>query len=70
MKRLGRRILRDLYWQARRQQVARVARMHGDTRGAAAAMGITVKSFLELCKRYGIETPAKRRRREAEEARG
>ncbi len=60
---------RDLYWQARREQVTRAARMYRDTGDAAAAMGITVKSFLKLCKRFGIEPPGKRRRREAREAR-
>ena len=46
-----------------REQIARAARMYGSNQEAAAALGIVPQSFGRLCRKYGIDTPAKRRRK-------
>ena len=51
-----------------REQVERVARIYNSNKGAGQALGIKMRSFSRLCRRYGIETPYMRRRRRLEEA--
>ena len=46
-----------------REQVERVARVYHQNGDASAALGITLRSFGRLCKRFGIETPYARRLR-------
>ncbi len=43
------------------------ARLYASNRDAALALGISPNSFSRLCKRYGIETPNARKRRERAE---
>lgn len=43
------------------EQLKRVARMYHENGGAAAALGITARSFARLCREHGIETPYRRR---------
>jgi hypothetical protein len=49
--------------QTDRKRLERVARLYASNRGASQALGITPGSFGRLCRRYGIETPYKRRQR-------
>lgn len=51
-------------------RLERVARMYATNELASRALGITTRSFSRLCRRYDIETPHARRRRQREEARG
>lgn len=44
-----------------RDQVQRVARVYHPNADASAALGITLRSFSRLCKRFRIETPYARR---------
>ena len=46
-----------------REQVERVARMYHQNADACAALGITLRSFSRLCRRFDIETPYARRLR-------
>lgn len=46
-----------------REQVERVARIYHHNADACAALGITLRSFSRLCRRFEIETPYARRRR-------
>jgi hypothetical protein len=53
-------------------QVERVARLYRHNAEAAAALGITPRSFVRVCRKLGVETPyvrAKRRRSDASAAR-
>ncbi|MEW6749780.1 MAG: hypothetical protein AB1505_02235 [Candidatus Latescibacterota bacterium] len=50
-----------------REQVARVARVYRSNEDASQALGIEMRSFGRLCRRYGIETPYARRRRQRRE---
>ncbi|MFC1526073.1 hypothetical protein ACFL6X_04595 [Candidatus Latescibacterota bacterium] len=52
-----------------RDQVERVARMYRTNEDASRALGIQMRSFGRLCRRYGIETPWVRKRRRSEAAR-
>jgi hypothetical protein len=52
-----------------RDQVERVARMYRTNEDASRALGIQMRSFGRLCRRYGIETPWVRKRRRAGVAR-
>ena len=46
------------------EEIERVARMYKSNQDASQALGITMRSFGRLCRKYRIETPyAKRRRR-------
>jgi hypothetical protein len=47
-----------------REQVERAARVYHRNADASAALGITMRAFSRACRRYGIETPYVRRRRE------
>ncbi len=53
-----------------REQVERVARIYKSNQDAGRALGVDMRSFGRICKRYGIETPFARRRRQLQEARG
>jgi hypothetical protein len=50
-----------------REQIERAARLYKTNMDASQALGIAMRSFGRLCRRYGIETPwvRKRRRRQA-----
>ncbi len=45
-----------------RERVERVARLYKQNGDASLALGITMRSFGRLCRKYGIETPYARRR--------
>jgi hypothetical protein len=47
-----------------REQIERAARMYKRVCDASKALGITSRSFSRLCRRYEIETPWTRKRRE------
>tara|TARA_Y100000588_G_C13693405_1_gene685442 strand:- start:170 stop:352 length:183 start_codon:yes stop_codon:yes gene_type:complete len=40
-----------------REQIERVARMYKSNQDASQALGITMRSFGRLCRKYSIETP-------------
>ena len=44
--------------------IERVARMYKSNQEACAALGITLRSFGRLCRKYGVETPWVKKRRE------
>lgn len=46
-----------------RDQIERVARIYKSNQDAGRALGINMRSFSRLCRRYGIETSYARRRR-------
>jgi hypothetical protein len=46
-----------------RERIERVARLYATSQEASRALGITLRSFDRLCRRYGTETPSARRRR-------
>lgn len=48
-----------------REAVERVARVYHSSQDAARALGITQRSFNRLCRRFDVETPAARRRRQS-----
>ncbi len=50
-----------------REQVERVARIYKTNQDAGQALGITMRSFGRLCRKYGVETPYGRRRRRLHE---
>jgi hypothetical protein len=50
-----------------REQIERVARIYKHNQDASQALGITMRSFGRLCRKYGIETPYGRRRRHLKE---
>jgi len=54
--------------QITRDQVERVARMYKSNEDAGRALGIAMRSFSRLCRKYGIETPYRRRLRRWREA--
>ena len=41
----------------------RAARIYTTNQYAASAMGITLRHFSQLCRKYGVETPCQRKRR-------
>lgn len=45
----------------RREQIERVARMYKCNLDASRALGITIRSFSRLCRKYDIESPFARR---------
>jgi hypothetical protein len=47
-----------------RERVERAARIYHSNRDAGIALGIDQRSFARLCRRYQIETPGARRRRQ------
>ncbi len=46
-----------------RERVERVARIYATNQDAGKALGIAMRSFGRLCRKWGIETPYARRRR-------
>lgn len=46
------------------EDVARVARMYKRNLDASQALGIAVRYFARLCRKYDIETPYARKRRQ------
>ncbi len=52
------------------ESLARVARLYRTNKEAGAALGLTMRGFSRACRRHGIETPAARRDRERQLARG
>ena len=51
------------------ERIARAARIYTSNNDAALALGIAPGSFGRLCRRYGIETPSVRKKREGREFR-
>ena len=47
-----------------REQIERVARMYKCYQDASRALGITIRSFSRLCRKYDIESPFARRQRQ------
>lgn len=47
-----------------RESIERVARIYHTNRDASRALGIALRSFSRLCKRYDVETPYARKRRD------
>ena len=52
-----------------REQIDRVARMYKCNGDACRALGITLRSFSRLCRKYDLESPFARRRRQVHEFR-
>jgi hypothetical protein len=46
-----------------REQVERVARIYKNNKDAGIALGIAMRSFARLCRKYDIETPYARKQR-------
>ena len=46
-----------------KEQIERVARMYKCNQDASRALGITIRSFSRLCRKYEIESPFDRKRR-------
>ena len=46
-----------------RERIERVARIYASNQDASRALGIAMRSFSRLCRRYEVETPHARRRR-------
>ena len=51
-----------------REQIERVARIYKTNQDASQALGITMRSFGRLCRKYQVETPYARRGRHAHES--
>ena len=52
-----------------KERIERVARMYHCGVDASTALGITTRSFTRLCRKYEIETPWMRKRRQRGDAR-
>jgi len=52
-----------------RDRIERVARIYANNQDASRALGIALRSFSRLCRRYEVETPYARRRRRLSECR-
>jgi hypothetical protein len=52
-----------------RDRIERVARIYANNQDASRALGIALRSFSRLCRRYEVETPYARRRRRLDECR-
>jgi hypothetical protein len=50
-----------------REQVERVARIYKTNQDASQALGIAMRSFGRLCRKFGVETPYVKRRRRLQE---
>ena len=50
-----------------RDQIERVARVYKCNQDASRALGITTRSFSRLCRKYDVESPFARRRRQLHE---
>ena len=53
-----------------REQIERVARIYKSNQDASRALGITIRSFSRLCRKYQVESPYDRRSRMLHEFRG
>lgn len=53
-----------------KDQIERVARIYKSGCDASRALGITMRSFSRLCRKYEIETPWMRKRRFRQEVGG
>ena len=51
-----------------RERLERVARMYKQNEDASQALGITMRSFSRLCRKFGIKTLYNRKRRRLQEA--
>ena len=51
--------------QRTKEEVEQVARVYKSIKDAARALGIAEKTFSKLCRRYGVETPYQRKKRES-----
>ena len=49
-------------------RIERVARIYHNNQDASRALGIAMRSFSRLCRRFEIETPYARKRRRMKEA--
>ena len=49
-----------------RERIERAARIYSSNNDAGSALGIAPGSFGRLCRRFGIETPQARRKRDFE----
>jgi hypothetical protein len=47
-----------------RDRIEKVARIYASNIDASRALGIAMRSFSRLCRRYEVETPHARRRRQ------
>ena len=52
-----------------KETIERVARIYKSNQDAGVALGITMRSFGRLCRKFGIETPYSKRRRLVSECR-
>lgn len=52
-----------------KETIERVARVYKNNQDASSALGITMRSFGRLCRKYGVETPYAKRCRAISEAR-
>ena len=52
-----------------RDAIERVSRIYRSNQDASAALGITMRSFSRLCRKFAVETPYAKRRRSMAEAR-
>ncbi len=52
-----------------RDRIERVARIYASNQDASRALGIALRSFSRLCRRYEVETPYARKRRRLQECR-
>ena len=50
-----------------KDRIERAARIYASNHDAGSALGIAPGSFSRLCRRYGIETPQARKRRQRSE---
>lgn len=53
-----------------REQIERVARVYKSNQDASRALGITIRSFSRLCRKYQVESPYDRKCRMLREFRG
>ena len=50
-----------------KEELERVARIYKSNADASSALGIALGSFSRACRRYGVETPYKRKQRQRRE---
>ncbi len=51
-----------------KERIERVARIYASNSDASRALGIAMRSFSRICKRFEVETPYARTRRRRDEA--
>ena len=52
-----------------KERIERVARIYASNQEARQVLGVSTKTFHEICRKYGIETPHARKLRRQQEAR-